>query len=409
METIDDIFEESESFSFEGCFESTPTFLFLDDDGESSKKLLNKLFLTTEDTLDYTLRTKVKRNFLCCKILISSENKKVYERKFGKILVPSIVVVYKGSVLATYNLRSSKDRFINILHELSTTKEISTNNQDQSSNVLRHTHKHDPDASLKQKEISDMGCGVDTTRSTITGTCDNAREKNNEVDQKYCILVLKLFDGRSIMNTFKEDDSLKDVRRWLESERKIGRDSLLGSFVDTCDCQLNYFFYLPSIPRITYSQEEELMPLVKLNLCPRSVLILKSLHLVVQRMSICPSGKMLGDFFCLLKRPLKSILSFASSFLYFGKNTELNSISSCSVVQHEQTASENSNTEDTEYKSSQIAPRITSKKSGPSEMRLTGNFLSTSSSSSGTPLEVLNYYGNDDNLYSLPLPPSRSS
>ncbi len=98
-----------------------------------------------------------------------------------------------------------------------------------------------------------------------------------------CALSIKLFDGSSLKHTFSAEQTLSDVRDWLDRETDnsiIPNTTLLMPvFASPSTAQpTHYVFYRPVIPRTTYTEAQERQPLGELELCPRSALILKPIY-----------------------------------------------------------------------------------------------------------------------------------
>ncbi|KAL6453702.1 UBX7 UBX domain-containing protein 7 [Candida maltosa Xu316] len=92
-----------------------------------------------------------------------------------------------------------------------------------------------------------------------------------------CALAIKLFDGSTIKQEFKAQDTLLDVRTWLESQVEIIPPvTSMPSFATSAyTLPTGYVFHCPALPRITFSEEQESNSLETLHLTPRSALILK--------------------------------------------------------------------------------------------------------------------------------------
>ncbi|EGV64705.1 hypothetical protein PSN45_005045 [Yamadazyma tenuis] len=105
-----------------------------------------------------------------------------------------------------------------------------------------------------------------------------AGKANSAAGNDKCLLSVRLFDGTSLKHEFTGSSTLADVRNWLntESEVEIIHSEPMPSFAHP-DAQTPtaYSFQNPSIPRITYTKEDESRALAELDLCPRSVLMLK--------------------------------------------------------------------------------------------------------------------------------------
>ncbi|QLL33892.1 hypothetical protein HG536_0F02170 [Torulaspora globosa] len=86
-----------------------------------------------------------------------------------------------------------------------------------------------------------------------------------------CTLLIRLTNGENIMKKFDSKLKLNDVRSWVDANRT---DS---------DCP--YAFHR-NIPRVTFSDSDELKTLEALDLSPRSALILKPLENARSRLNI---------------------------------------------------------------------------------------------------------------------------
>lgn len=84
-----------------------------------------------------------------------------------------------------------------------------------------------------------------------------------------------MFDGSNIKHDFGADKTLNDVRSWLDKETEIIRDTdSIPSFATNTGPN-HYVFHRPSLPRTTFTDDQEFKKLSELDLCPRSALILK--------------------------------------------------------------------------------------------------------------------------------------
>ena len=103
---------------------------------------------------------------------------------------------------------------------------------------------------------------INTDIAMVEDVRDNF--KNTEkLHTSECTLLIKLTNSESLTHTFNSKDPLNAVRSWVDSHRT---DS---------DCP--YMFHR-SIPRVTFTESDELKSLEELELTPRSVLILKPLE-----------------------------------------------------------------------------------------------------------------------------------
>lgn len=95
-----------------------------------------------------------------------------------------------------------------------------------------------------------------------------------------CVLSIKLFDGSSLRQEFKPTQTLNDVRHWLDTEtaEPIISEPSMASFASAYPQPTHYVFHHPTIPRTTFTDEQEFTLLQELGLCPRSALILKPIY-----------------------------------------------------------------------------------------------------------------------------------
>ncbi|OBA24853.1 hypothetical protein HANVADRAFT_54266 [Hanseniaspora valbyensis NRRL Y-1626] len=86
------------------------------------------------------------------------------------------------------------------------------------------------------------------------------KQKFNEITD--CKLNIKTIDNKNIIHTFKSDDSLDTVRKYLVEVEKV---------------EDNFMFHR-NVPRLTYKDIDEFKSLKDLDLLPRSALILEPKH-----------------------------------------------------------------------------------------------------------------------------------
>ncbi|KAI5967049.1 hypothetical protein KGF57_000477 [Candida theae] len=111
--------------------------------------------------------------------------------------------------------------------------------------------------------------------SVVDGVSPVLQGSSRKSGHTNCLLAIKLFNGSTIKQDFKPDDTLVTVRAYLDEEVKIiPSTSNMPSFASTT-YPTGYSFHRPSLPRITYSEEQESQSLADLDLTPRSILILK--------------------------------------------------------------------------------------------------------------------------------------
>lgn len=113
-----------------------------------------------------------------------------------------------------------------------------------------------------------------------------------------CVLSIKLFDGSTVKQEFKAEDTLSDVRKWLDSEIEIIQPTgSMPSFATSAHLHpTSYVFHRPILPRVTYLEEQESLSLKDLELTPRSALILKPIYDEADPSSPSAGGERTGFF-----------------------------------------------------------------------------------------------------------------
>ena len=137
-------------------------------------------------------------------------------------------------------------------------------------------------------------------------------------DTTHCTLAIKLFDGSTIKHDFESQQTLTDVRTYLDVEVKvIPSTSNMPAFATTFQ-PTGYSFHRPTLPRVTYTEEQESNTLASLDLAPRSILILKPNYTDLSKANdTAPDGEKVG----LLKSMYRGIGRFGaalSSFFDYG-------------------------------------------------------------------------------------------
>ncbi|EDO17205.1 hypothetical protein Kpol_1035p18 [Vanderwaltozyma polyspora DSM 70294] len=146
--------------------------------------------------------------------------------------------------------------------------------QESSSRILYYneTIKRQHDEKLERDRILELIKADKAQRNNLTHT-ENSSQKTTEVldnirDQsrlhsKKCMLLIRLTDGKTLKNEFESSQNLNDVRKWVDASRTDG--------------DAPYLFHR-TIPRMTFTDGDEIKTLDSLELAPRSALILKSLE-----------------------------------------------------------------------------------------------------------------------------------
>lgn len=91
---------------------------------------------------------------------------------------------------------------------------------------------------------------------------DNIKDRS-KLHTEICVLQIKLTNAHTLKNTFSSKETLNDVRKWVDLNRTDG--------------DRPYSFHR-NVPRLTFSDSDELKSLEALELTPRSAIILKPLE-----------------------------------------------------------------------------------------------------------------------------------
>ncbi|GAV47385.1 hypothetical protein ZYGR_0H02270 [Zygosaccharomyces rouxii] len=110
---------------------------------------------------------------------------------------------------------------------------------------------------------------------------DNIKDLNR-LHAKTCVLMIRLTNSSTLTGHFDSKETLNNVRKWVDDHRTDG------------DCL--YAFHR-NIPRVTFTDSEELKSLGDLQLLPRSVLILKPLENSYTNVAEAKGPGLLGKVF----------------------------------------------------------------------------------------------------------------
>lgn len=119
---------------------------------------------------------------------------------------------------------------------------------------------------------------------------DNIKDLN-KLRGKTCVLMIRLTNSSTLTAQFDSKETLNSVRKWVDDHRTDG------------DCL--YAFHR-NIPRVSFSDSEELKSLEDLQLLPRSVLILKPLETSYTNVAEAKGPGLLGKVFTGLSSWLSS-------------------------------------------------------------------------------------------------------
>ncbi|CCF55526.1 hypothetical protein KAFR_0A00880 [Kazachstania africana CBS 2517] len=122
----------------------------------------------------------------------------------------------------------------------------------------------------KAMERQKMQTNANTDTNNDDKIYDNIKDKSrlHTVD---CTLLIRLTNGRTLTHTFHSSKTLNDVRSWVDQNR--------------VDDDVPYVFHR-NVPRLTFTESDEMKSLESLDLTPRSALILKPIEGADKKLNI---------------------------------------------------------------------------------------------------------------------------
>lgn len=345
-----------------------PLFVYLSDESEQSTTFVNRLLPHESDLVQ-----KVETCFIAVKLIENTVDYGFFQQIFTDISTPSFYIVSQGQILDIIHKDTTEEEFkqkmakykaketpavstdmstnSNISRDptnQSVTSEVSTNSTNisrpptnqsvtpepskpiantkierpaQEQSVKRHQAEVKALNKQKQQEKDRLRALINADKKERLSQ-QKALEIKEPVPEKpqlstsfkTCSLAIKLFDGSSIIHDFDALQTLNDVRSWLDTETEIIPDtSSLPSFASHTG-PTHYVFHRPTIPRATFTDEQEFIKLAELDLCPRSALILKPIFTDV--VSAYPKEK--GSVFKSIYGATSTVASALYSFFDYG-------------------------------------------------------------------------------------------
>ncbi|RLV92114.1 UBX domain-containing protein 7 [Spathaspora sp. JA1] len=267
----------------------------------------------------------LKDNFVLLKLQESTQEYDQFNQVFPNLVIPSFSIIWRGTIVGAITVDKSKDYFQRLIetisenlggksstgqagvssippsvsapvvggisrpteptkikeaHDISVAKhklQVDQIRKDQleEKKRLRELLKSDQ----RERELRQQELEKELHREISPST--SPEEIKHKTELGMCLLSIKLFDGSPIKHEFKSDNTLVDVRTWLDSEVGIipSHEDMPGFVAkNSYPHPINYVFHRPSLPRITYTQEQETETLLQLELTPRSALILKPIY-----------------------------------------------------------------------------------------------------------------------------------
>lgn len=327
-----------------------PLFVFLSKDDETSGTFADGLLGRKAGDNGRYVREKIQNQFVALKLIEDTTEYGYFKQIFQNLVVPSFYVVNKGQLLDVITQECTSERFGEQIQKIcddlnvnradnsvvseqpgahanagSNQPAVVLNRQEQVSasltqihgntlgrdhdlNVFRHKRQIEVLKREEQEEKKRIRALLEadkrerhitqkhlTRKAAEESSGDEKARKSSKSKYEVCSLSIKLFDGNSLKHDFKADQTLNDVRSWLDNETEhqiIPNNASLPSFATASYPQpTHYVFHQPVLPRVTYSDDEEFKKLTDLGLCPRSVLILKPIYDDKSYVNAYPNGR----------------------------------------------------------------------------------------------------------------------
>lgn len=268
----------------------------------------------------------IKNNFVCLRIETQTKEFEYFSQIFRSAEAPSIYIMRKGQLLGVFTKENSVDELLRRIHSivsggnsgpempsetslgaevsgsatlddcasaaacpsLNTSGNDTVSDEKRLDRTLKRQQAEEGTSaaenssklmykSIKRKKRSSIGSLQENIEKDVT----NSSRKRKHYD--LCILSIKLFDGRSLTKEFSADNTLENVRDWLEHETEskelTNTSSSLPSFATSGYPQIiDYVFHSPASSRKVYTSAEERRTLAQLDLTPRSALILQKVY-----------------------------------------------------------------------------------------------------------------------------------
>ena len=327
-------------------------FVFLSRDDEISRTFAKDLLQTKVGDNGQSMSEKVQKEFVGLMLIEDTTEYGYFKQIFHDLVVPSFYVVDKGQLLDVITQECTPDQFVEQISKiLNRLGQVGADSPVVSEQTGAHTNagshepivvlgRQDEHISVRQNQMRGNTLGRDhdqnvarhkrqtemlkreeheerkkiralleadkrerhlrqmtASRKTANEASEEDRmHKSNTSKYDMCSLSIKLFDGNSLRHDFKASQTLNDVRSWLDNATDHliipNANASLPSFATASYPQpTHYVFHHPVLPRITYSDDEEFKKLSDLDLCPRSVLILKPIYDDKSYVNAYPNGR----------------------------------------------------------------------------------------------------------------------
>lgn len=233
------------------------------------------------------------------RLVRGTEQFSYFEQIFPSVEVPSFYLIRNGQILSTIQGEDKEHGFwdeltrkLNVSQKLSKSTVVPVRSgektlKEQASETAREKYneqllKEKASAQKERERILKLVKADRAERKALGGPAaspsatapveihDNIKN-SARLHAKTCTLLIKLTNGDNITEKFESKSTLNDVRKWVDAKRT--------------DEDGPYAFHR-NIPRITFTDSDELKSLEALELLPRSVLIVKPLDSAYQSLNV---------------------------------------------------------------------------------------------------------------------------
>lgn len=367
--------------------DNKPMFVYVSDGNDTFlNKYLNhdqnQVLVQVNDSLHTTLNT----SFICVKLVRGTPDFVSFEQIFPRLICPSFYIVSKGQLLDVITADTEASVLPQRLHDaiqINSPSRVSTT-ANSGPEAEPAPNQHNETVRQYQHQIAEDKIARDAERKRIKALleADKRERQSTKKSQVHpqnnplpitvprnfdsCILLVRLFDGQSLKGEFKSNQTLNDVRSWLDEETNHSivsqEESSMPAFAHSFNLQPSkYAFHCAGIPPTTFDDSQEFQTLADLNLCPRSALILKPIY---DEAVFASYPKSRGSVFSSIGGAIGKLSNAVYSFFDYGVVEEEDDISPVNSS-HEVTTSGSDDAElhtakQTEPKDGKKAPNILS-------------------------------------------------
>ncbi|GAV52397.1 hypothetical protein ZYGR_0AG03880 [Zygosaccharomyces rouxii] len=255
------------------------------------------------------LLTVLRDKAVWLKLRPGSEQFKYFEQLFPSVVVPSVYVIRQGQIAALIQGPNASGKqladALGVSFGGSAGSIGNANSADNGNPAANKSFKDQVAETTQRKHLEDVKrqrqmAREERERILQLVKADRAERKamdlrsdgNDEVHDnikdlsklhaKTCVLMIRLTNSSTLTSQFDSKETLNNVRKWVDDHRTDG------------DCL--YAFHR-NIPRVTFTDSEELKSLEDLQLLPRSVLILKPLENYYTNVAEAKGPGLLGKVF----------------------------------------------------------------------------------------------------------------